>query len=262
MILVVDIGNTHIVIGGYEREHLSFVSRISTNARKTVDEYASKLQSVLMIHGAREETIEGAIISSVVPPLTGIIKRAISMVYNVSPLVVDPGIKTGLNLRVDNPATVGADLICACVGAKAHYPCPLVVIDMGTATKLMILDETGTFIGVTIAPGVEISLKALASDTAQLPQIDLTAPPVLLGKNTAECMRSGVVFGNACMIDGMLTRMEEELKTPLTKIATGGLSGIIIPHCKQAIHMDPNIILEGLRLLYEKNTKADCRKTI
>lgn len=256
MILVVDIGNTHIVLGGYEGEKLTFVSRISTDAHKTADEYASKLQSVLMLHGATEETIEGAAISSVVPPLTGTLRHAVQMVYKVTPLVVDPGIKTGLNLKVDNPATVGADFICAAVGAKAHYSCPLVVIDMGTATKLLILDETGAFIGVTIAPGVDISLKALTGNTALLQQIDLTAPPVLLGKNTAECMRSGVVFGNACMIDGMVSRIEEELQTSLTKIATGGLAPIIIPHCKQSIVTDENLLLEGLRLLYEKNKKT------
>ncbi len=256
MILVVDIGNTHIVMGAYEGKKLRFVSRISTNARKTCDEYASKLQAVLALHGVSATDIHGGIISSVVPPLNGIIKEAIRLVYGFEPLVVGPGIKTGLNLIVDNPVTVGADLICACVGAKEKYTYPSVIIDMGTATKLMILDENGSFIGVTIAPGVEIALKALSGGTAQLPQIDLDAPAVLMGKNTIECMRSGVIFGNASMIDGMIDRFEKELGATLTKVATGGLSKVIIPHCNHEITMDENIILEGLRIMYNKNKKS------
>ncbi|MDP4118956.1 MAG: type III pantothenate kinase [Bacillota bacterium] len=255
MLLAVDIGNTHIVLGGFEGEKLRFVSRISTNAHKTSDEYASKLQAVLELHGATEEAITGAIISSVVPPLTSIMKDAISLVYNVDSFIVGPGIKTGLNLLVDNPAAVGSDLICACVGTKEFYSYPSVIIDMGTATKMMILDKNGAFIGVTISPGAEIAIKALAGGTAQLPQIDLTAPAVLLGKNTIECMRSGVIFGNACMVDGMIDRLEAELGTPLDKIATGGLSNVIIPHCTHDIIMDDNLVLKGLRVIYLKNCK-------
>lgn len=254
MILVIDIGNTHTVIGGYEGEKLMFISRISTNAKKTVDEHASKLQAVLALHGVTDKDVTGGIISSVVPPLTGCIKESIELVFGVTPLVVGPGIKTGLNLLVDNPASVGADLICACVGAKEHYSFPSVIIDMGTATKMMILDQSGAFIGVTIAPGVDISLKALTGGTAQLPQIDLSAPPVLMGKNTMECMRSGVIFGNASMLDGMIDRFEKEMGTTLTLVATGGLSNRIIPHCNHKITIDDSLVLEGLRLLYIKNT--------
>ncbi len=255
MLLAIDIGNTHIVIGGFEDEKLQFVSRISTNVRKTTDEYASKLRSVLTLHGASAYIINGAVISSVVPPISSIMKEAIKLVYGVEPLIVSPGIKTGLNMYVENPASVGADLICASVGAKAHYKMPAVIIDMGTATKMIILDKDGAFSGVTIAPGVEIALKALAGGTAQLPQIDLNAEAVLIGKNTIECMRSGVIFGNASMIDGMIDRFEDELKASLTKIATGGLSGVIIPHCKHKITLNSSLVLEGLRIIYEKNKK-------
>ena len=255
MILVVDIGNTHIVLGAYEEEKLCFVTRIATNSNKTADEYASKIQAILALHGADRRRVEGGIISSVVPPLNSIMKEAMHLAYGIEPLIVEPGIKTGLNLVVDNPVTVGADLICACVGAKEHYSYPSVIIDMGTATKLMILDKNGSFIGVTIAPGVELALKALSGGTAQLPHIDLDTPAVLLGKNTIECMRSGVVFGNASMIDGMIDRLEKELGTTLTKVATGGLSKVIIPHCNHEITMDENIILEGLRIIYNKNRK-------
>lgn len=255
MILVVDVGNTHTVIGVYKGEELEFVTRISTNARKTAEEYAVKLKAVLSLYGADTNKIKGCIISSVVPPLNRALKGAIKLVYGFEPMIVGPGIKTGLNLIVDNPATVGADLICACVGAKEKYSCPAIVIDMGTATKLMILNEDGAFIGVTIAPGVELALKALSGGTAQLPQIDLDVPPVLMGKNTIECMRSGVIFGNASMIDGMIDRFKEELGGELTLIATGGLSKVIIPHCKHTITMDENIVLDGLRIIYNKNKK-------
>lgn len=256
MLLVVDIGNTHIVLGGYDGDELKFVSRISTNMRKTVDEYASKLRSVLTLHGASSQTIDGCIISSVVPPISATMKEAIKLVYEVDPIIVSPGIKTGLNLYVDNPASVGADLICASVGAKARYKMPAAIIDMGTATKIIILDESGTFIGVTISPGVEIGLKALSGGTAQLPQIDLSEKPVLIGKNTIECMRSGVVFGSAAMIDGMIDRFEAELGVSLTKIATGGLAGVIIPNCKHKIEINPSLVLEGLKIIYEKNQKT------
>ncbi len=255
MIIVADIGNTHIVVGGYEGENLRFISRISTDAHKTVDEYAVKLRAILELHGTSKKDIRGAAISSVVPPLTSTFKEAIKLVCGVDALVVGPGIKTGLNLIVDNPVTVGADLICACVGAKEHYSYPSVIVDMGTATKLMILDEKGAFIGVSIAPGAALGLKALTGGTAQLPQIDLNAPAVLLGKNTIECMRSGVVFGHAAMVDGLIDRMEEELGVTFEKIATGGLSQVIIPHCHHEITIDQNLVLEGIRLIYVKNCK-------
>ena len=255
MILVVDVGNTHTVVGVYKGDNLEFVTRISTNARKTAEEYAVKLKAVLSLYGADTDKIKGGIISSVVPPLNAALKEAIKLIYGFEPMIVGPGIKTGLNLIVDNPATVGADLICACVGAKEKYSYPAIVIDMGTATKLMILNEDGAFIGVTIAPGVELALIAVSGGTAQLPQIDLDVPPVLMGKNTIECMRSGVIFGNASMIDGMIARFNEELGGELTLIATGGLSKVIIPHCKHSITMDDNIVLDGLRIIYNKNKK-------
>ncbi len=256
MILVVDIGNTHTVIGAYKGEKLKFVTRISTNARKTAEEYATKLKAVLDLHKVEDKEIVGGIISSVVPPLNGIFKEAVKLVYGFEPMIVGPGIKTGLNLIVDNPASVGADLICACVGAKEKYACPMVIVDMGTATKLIILDEKGAFIGVTIAPGVELALKALSGGTAQLPQIDLDIKPVLMGKNTIECMRSGVIFGNASMVDGMIERFTEELGGNLNIIATGGLSKVIIPYCKHKIEIDENIVLDGLKIIYEKNKKG------
>ncbi len=167
--------------------------------------------------------------------------------------MVAPGIKTGIQIICDNPATVGADLICACVAADSLYGSPSLIVDMGTATKIMVMDQNSAFIGVSIIPGVSIALKALASGTAQLPQISLEAPKSVIGKNTADCMRSGAVFGNASMIDGMIDRFCQEMGQELPVIATGGFSGTIIPHCRHQITVDENLVLKGLYILYQKN---------
>lgn len=255
MVLAVDIGNTNIVLGGFVGDELSFVARIATNANKTEDEYATKIKSILALHEVDRKELKGAIISSVVPPLTRVMSDAVKMVYGIEPVLVGPGIKTGINIHCDDPSTVGADLICACVAANSIYGSPSLVIDMGTATKMMIIDNTGTFIGVSIIPGVNIALKALASGTAQLPQISLEAPKSVIGKNTADCMRSGAVFGNASMIDGMIDRFIEEIGYGLKVVATGGLSKTIIKHCKHEITHDADLVLKGLNILYKKNSR-------
>ena len=254
MILAIDIGNTNIVLGGFVDDRLTFVARIATIATKTEDEYATKIRSVLSLHNVDKTEIKGAIISSVVPPLNSVMKDAIRFVYGVDAVMVGPGIKTGINIKCDNPASVGADLICACVAAHHIYGSPSLIVDMGTATKMMVMDKTGTFIGVSIIPGVNIGLKALASGTAQLPQISLEAPKSVIGKNTIDCMRSGVVFGNASMIDGMIDRFNNEMGEELRVIATGGLAGTIICHCNHHILLDENMVLEGLNILYKKNS--------
>ncbi len=254
MVLAIDIGNTNIVIGGFEGDKLTFVARIATNATKTEDEYASKIKSVLAIHDVNKSTVTGAIIASVVPPLNPIMKKAIKFIYDVEPIMVGPGIKTGINIHCDAPSSVGADLICACVAAHHIYGSPSLIIDMGTATKMMLMDKSGAFIGASISPGVNIGLKALASGTAQLPQISLEPTASVIGKNTVDCMRSGVVFGNAAMIDGMIDRYNEEMNEELPVYATGGLSQSIVPHCKHNITIDPNMVLKGLNILYKKNS--------
>lgn len=254
MTLVIDIGNTNIVLGGFADDKLTFVARIATNATKTEDEYATKIKSILTLHEVDKKEVKGAIISSVVPPLNSVMKKAVRIVYGVEPIMVGPGIKTGINIQCDNPASVGADLICACVAAHHIYGSPSLIVDMGTATKMMVMDRTGTFIGVSIIPGVNIGLKALASGTAQLPQISLEAPKSVIGKNTIDCMRSGVVFGNASMIDGMIDRFNNEMGEELRVIATGGLAPTIISHCNHEILLDENMILEGLNILYKKNS--------
>lgn len=254
MIVAIDIGNTNIVLGGFVDDELTFVARIATNATKTEDEYATKIRSVLRLHDVHRTQVKGAIISSVVPPLNTVMKKAVKFVYGVDAIMVEPGIKTGIKICCDNPSSVGADLICVCVAAHHIYGSPSLTIDMGTATKMMVMNGDGAFIGASIIPGVNIALKALAKDTAQLPQISLQAPKSVAGKNTIDCMRSGVVFGNASMIDGMIDRFNQEMGEDLKVFATGGLASTIVCHCKHNITLDDNLLLKGLNILYKKNS--------
>ena len=253
MLLAIDIGNTNIVIGGFKGNDLLFFARMATNTTKTEDEYAAQLLDILSIHNVDKSLVSGAIISSVVPQLNIIMKKAVNFAYDVDALLVGPGIKTGINIHCDNPSSVGADIICACVAAHHIYGSPSIVIDMGTATKMMYIDKTGAFTGASIIPGVNIALNALSRGTAQLPHISLEAPKSVLGKNTIECMRSGVVLGNACLIDGMIDRISEETGEDLKVYATGGLSPAIIQHCKHDITLDNDLVLKGLNIIYKKN---------
>ena len=253
MILTLDIGNTHIVIGGFLEGELQFVSRLSTHSKKTEDEYAALLYDIIRLEGMQKLEVQGAIISSVVPPLNHTMTAALQKVCGITPMIVGPGVKSGVNLLVDNPQQVGADLVCSAAAVKEFYDLPALVVDMGTATKLSVIDETGAFCGVAIGPGVQMGLMALAGGTAQLPQISLHAPKNLIGKNTVDCMQSGVVYGNACMIDGMAKRMEAEFGAPLNRIATGGISKYIIPHCELDFTVDDTLILKGLYSIYKKN---------
>jgi len=253
MILSVDIGNTNITLGGFSKDTLLFVARISTDASKTSDEYAEKILGTLSLYNKDRLEIKGCIISSVVPPLTAIIKQAVKFIYSVEPIVVAPGIKTGINIHCDTPSSVGSDLICACVACHKLYSSPAIIVDMGTATKIMVTDKNGTFIGVSITPGAIMGLKALSEGTAQLPQVSLEAPSCVIGKNTADCMKSGVVFGHAAMIDGMIDRFCKEIGSDVTVYATGGLAPVIIPHCKHKMILDENMVLKGLNIIYNKN---------
>ena len=253
MILTIDIGNSNIMLGGFEKDALAFVVRISTESAKTEDEYASKILNVLALYNVEKNEIKGAIISSVVPPLNTVMKQAVKLIYGVEPLMVGPGIKTGINIHCDNPSSVGADLICACVAAHHIYGSPSLIVDMGTATKMMVVNKKGAFIGVSIIPGVLMGLNALAEGTAQLPKISLEAPPYVIAKNTVDCMKSGVIFGNASMVDGMIDRINEEFGEALPVYATGGLASQIIPYCKHSITLDEYLVLKGLKILYEKN---------
>ena len=253
MILTIDIGNTNVAFGGFVDGECTFVARVATDPAQTEDEYASKMLSILSLHGVDRDQLDGAIISSVVPQLTTVMKKAVAMICGVEALVVGPGIKTGINIHCDAPSSVGSDLICACVAVNHLYGSPALIVDMGTATKMMVLSDKGTFIGVSIIPGLRMGLRALSEGTAQLPQVSLEAPASVVGKNTVDAMKSGVIFGHASMVDGMIDRFDEELGMSLPVYATGGLSQLIVPHCKHDITLNDNLVLKGLELLYIKN---------
>lgn len=253
MILTIDIGNTSIAIGGFCGEELKFVLRVATDPTKTEDEYESKIVGMLDLHKINRDDIEGAIISSVVPPLNATIRGAIERAYGVRVLTVSSDMETGIEILCDSPSTVGADIICSCVAARELYGAPMLIIDMGTATKMIATDESGAFVGVSIIPGVMMGLNALSSGTAQLPRIGLEAPRTVIGKNTVDCMKSGVIFGHACMLDGMIDRILAEQGRPMKLLATGGYSDAILPHCTHDIPIAPSLVLEGLNILYRKN---------
>jgi type III pantothenate kinase len=254
MILTIDIGNTNIMLGGFSSDELVFVSRMATDQHATEDEYAIRILSALSLHGIAKERVTGCIIASVVPPLNYAVKNAIRFVFGLEALVVGPGIKSGIGIRCDMPSSVGADLIAAAVAAHYIYGSPSLIIDMGTATKMMVVNRKATFIGVSIMPGVHMGLGALIRETAQLPQISLATPPAAAAKNTIDSMRSGVLFGHAAMVDGMIDRICEELSEQLPVLATGGYADSILPHCRHAVTYDATLVLKGLRILYEKNT--------
>lgn len=255
MILAVDIGNSNIVLGGMEDMNIVFEARIRTDATKTSDEYCIDLKNILDIYDIRREQLEGAIIASVVPQVLNSIKTAIKKLTGKNSLVVGPGLKTGLNIKVENPSQVGADLVVGAVAALRSFQPPMIVIDMGTATTMIVLDQSGAFIGGSISPGVRISQEALTNGTALLPGLQLDAPRKAIGRNTIDCMRSGIMLAHACMIDGMVERMEAELGCKTTVVATGGIAKFVLPMCRTSILYDKDLLLKGLAMLYRENVR-------
>lgn len=254
MIVTIDIGNTNIVVGCIRDENILLTVRLRTDPDKTDYEYASLLLEMFSLHHICLADIEGSIISSVVPPLRATMQDAMEKLIGKRPLIVGAGVKTGLNILVDNPAQVGSDLIVGAVAALACYPKPILVFDMGTATTLAVLDQKGNYIGYMIIPGLRSSVEALSTGTSQLPHISLESPSMLLGKNTIDAMRTGAIYGNAAMIDGLVDRVEQELLgCSATVVATGGLVNCVAPLCHHEIICDDNLMLRGLYLLYQKN---------
>ena len=256
MILAVDVGNSNIVIGGIEGKEILFEARLRTDTTKTSDEYCIDLKMILEVYNVKAADLEGAIISSVVPQVLNSMKTAVKKLTGHTALVVGPGLKTGLNIKIENPAQTGADLVVASVAALREHKAPIIVIDMGTATTVTVLDETGAFIGGSICPGVKISMDALTDRTALLPGLQLDQPKRAIGRNTIDCMRSGIMLGTACMMDGLVERFEEELGSKATVVATGGIARFIIPMCRTPIVYDKDLLLKGLAILYRDNTKA------
>lgn len=256
MLLTADIGNTNIKFGIFHQKKLIRTLTISCNKAKTADEYGVELYSLIRVTGIHREDFSGCIISSVVPLITTRIEDAVRDILGVDPIIVGPGVKTGLNIRVEDPSTLGADLVTACVAANALKKGPKIVISMGTATAWCVIDQNDNMIGVPIAPGVAISLEALTKNTALLQDVNFNAPSSVIGKNTDKSIRAGVIWGTVCMIDGMIDRIEKELGYPCHVIATGGLTKTIIRHCDHEIEIHENLILNGLSLIYEKNKKG------
>ena len=256
MLLAIDIGNTNVVIGCLNDNHETLsLFRMVTDLKKTEDEYAAGMQTILSYNGIDCRGFEGAIISSVVPPLTELFRSAVKKLTGRHALVVGTGIKTGLNIQIEDPSTLGADLVAAAVAAVAQFPQPVIIIDMGTATTMTVVDEGNRFIGGAIVPGVALSMNALSGGTSLLHKVPLDAPKKCISGTTTACMQSGAVYGNAAMLDGMIDRFEAELGKKAAVVATGGIAGKIIPHCRHEIVYDEDLLLKGLHILYKKNTK-------
>lgn len=253
MILTIDIGNTNTVFGVFDEDKLVLESRMDTDSRRMADQYAITMEQILALYGIKREEIKGAIISSVVPPVADQLKTSLQRAFDVVPVMVGAGIKTGLNILIDDPSTLGADLACGAVGAKELYPLPCIIIDLGTATKVYAVDKNGSFIGGIIAPGIKISLEALVAKTVSLPMISLNESVPVIGKNTIDCMRSGILYGHAGMIDSFITKFKNQLGGECSVVATGGFSGVIKEYCENDFQLDRELLLKGLRIIYEKN---------
>ena len=255
MILAIDVGNTNIVIGCIDKEKCHFIERLSTVRIKTELEYAIDIKSVLDIYHVCPEEIEGGIISSVVPQITTNIKLAAEKILKKESLVIGSGIKTGLDIRIDDPGQLGADLVAASVAGIAEYPVPMMIFDMGTANTVCVIDREKRYLGGMIYPGLGVSLDSLTAHASQLGGISLEAPERVIGRNTIDCMKSGVIYSAAAAMDGIIDRIQEEMGETLTVIATGGLAKCIVPHCRREVILDDDLLLKGLLVLYDKNRR-------
>ena len=253
MLLAIDIGNTNIVIGGIQDDRILFEGRIATDHIKTSDQYGVEIKNILSLFDVKPHDIDDCIISSVVPPVFNSVRTGLVKLIRREPMVVGPGIKTGLNIQMDTPSQVGSDRIVVAVAALAEWDPPLILLDLGTATTIEVVGRGNAYLGGCIIPGVRVSLEALTSRAAQLPGIRLDKPKKVIGKNTVDCMRSGIMYGTAAMLDGMLDRVEEELGYSATVVATGGMAQFVVPLCRRKILVDRDLLLKGLNVLYKKN---------
>ena len=256
MILTIDVGNANIVIGLVKNEKILFDAKLRTDITKTSDEYCIDLKMLMDVYKIQPEQIQGSIIASVVPQVLNSMQSAVRKLTGKSALVVGPGLKTGLNIQIENPSQTGADLVASAVAALQEHPAPLIIVDMSSTTTMTVLDKSGTLIGGSIGPGVKMSLDALTDRTALLPGLQLDQPKKAIGRNTIDCMRSGIMMGSACMLDGMIQRMEEELGSPATVVITGGIAKFVMPMCRKPMIYDRDLLLKGLWALYRDNAKA------
>jgi len=257
MILTVDINNANVVFSLMENGRVLFISHLSSDKSRTADEYAVLLEWAFRQHNFNIKDVEGSIISSVVPPLTATIKDAVIIVTDSSPLIIGPGVKTGLNIRLDDPTELGGDFVCGAVAAISEYSMPCVIIELGTAIAMGILDKFGNYVGGIICPGPMVSQEALAHGAAMLSNVSITAPPQVICKSTVSCTQSGIVHGSAAMIDGLLSRVESELGESVSVVVTGDWADTIIPYCKrEGMIMDKELTMHGLWLIYKKNRRV------
>lgn len=255
MILAVDIGNTITEIGFFEDDELLFTERLSSDPAATDFEYAVFIKDALELHGYSDihDIADGAIISSVVPDATPVFKNAIKKLFSVNPKVVGPGIKTGLHIRIDNPAQLGSDLAAQAVAACESYELPAAIVDFGTSTTIGLIDKDGCYIGGFLSPGVSVSADALAKRASQLPRVGFESPRRFIGTNTVDCLKSGILYGTAAMVEGLLDRTEKLLGCRLCVIATGALAPTIVGLCEREILIDEHLLMKGLRIIYSKN---------
>ena len=256
MLLAVDIGNTNIVFGCVDdNDEVVLFERISTNHNATAAEYAVLIRTILEMNRFDLSDIHDAIMSSVVPSVTNTVKEAIRKLFDVDVMIAGPGVKTGLNILIDNPAQLGSDQAVDAVAAINQYPVPLIIIDMGTATTLSVVDSKKNYRGVLILTGMKVAADALTARTAQLPKVNFEVPPHVIGTNTIDCLKSGILYSNASALDGIIDRIEEEIGEKCTAVATGGLSELVVPLCKRKIILDNNLLIKGLAIIYRKNKK-------
>lgn len=253
MILAVDIGNTNIVVGCFEEGHIFMTFRLATDRDATELEYALAIRKALGQEGFDHKEFEGGILSSVVPSVTGILAQAVKILTGKQPLIVGQGLKTGLQIMVENPQQLGNDRVTDAVAAAHFYPTPVIIVDMGTATTISVVDEKKRFIGGAILPGVYTALNSLSGKASQLPHISLDTPKRVIGRNTIDAMRSGILYGTAGSVDAVVRRIRDELGRACTVVCTGGLSRIITPHCREKVILDEDLLMKGLMLMYEKN---------
>jgi len=258
MLLAIDVGNTETVLGVFQGGTLERHWRMSTRAERTADELALLFGGFLEHEGLSfSRQITGVVIASVVPDQTRALREMVDEYFHFPPVVVEPGVKTGISVHTENPREVGADRIVNALAAFSRFGGPCIVVDFGTATTYDAVSENGEYLGGAIAPGIQVSATGLFTATAQLRRVEITPPHSVIGRNTVESLQSGLLFGTAAEVEGMVERMQKELGGDATVIATGGLAPAIVPLCAPIDHHEPWLTLEGLRLIFERNTSRD-----
>lgn len=256
MLLAININNTTIKVGGYNGTDLAVHWRIATDLNKTDDEYAMILRDLFQYAALEFPMVEAVAISSVVPPLTEVFERLCRRYFNTSPLVVGPGVRTGMRILYEHPKEVGADRICNAIAVYEKYGGPAIVADFGTATTFTAVSTDGDFLGGAIAPGIGISVDALTEHTAQLPRVELTKPKSVIGRSTVAAMQAGIIYGFVGQVQEIVRRMRAELSDHAVTVATGGWAELIVDECRCFDHLDPLLTLEGLRMIHERNRAA------